>query len=272
MRIALYSDLHLETHSYQTGTPAWEPPVLDVDLIILAGDIGRHTHGMLWAQKTFGRPNPVTDSGNTGLPEVAYVIGNHEYYDAHLGLLAEMRKPSWKEAGIHLLERNVLERPGVRILGCTLWSGFNLYGNDKVEACMSIAKRSINDYRLINARNGKRLEPRDTLILHNTATRWLDNELAKPFDGKTIVVTHFAPHLKCIAPDRQGSELAPYFVTDLSWLMAKHRIDLWCHGHTHTNTDFIAENGCRVVSNQRGYPRELASGRMGFREDWVIEL
>ncbi len=30
-------------------------------------------------------------------------------------------------------------------------------------------------------------------------------------------------------------------------------ITLWCFGHTHTNVDFVAENGCRVISNQLGY-------------------
>jgi len=67
-------------------------------------------------------------------------------------------------------------------------------------------------------------------------------------------------------------DLAPYFVTDLSWLMKKHRIDLWCHGHTHTNIDFIAEGGCRVISNQLGYPQESTSGLNKFREHLVIEI
>lgn len=91
----------------------------------------------------------------------------------------------------------------------------------------------------------------------------------KPFDGKTVVVTHFAPHRGCVAPEHQDSELAPCFVTDLSRLMKRHRIDIWCHGHTHTNNDFIAENGCRVLSNQRGYSNQQSPG---FRPGLVIEL
>ena len=39
MRCALYSDLHLEIKG-------WVPPLLDVDVVILAGDIGSHTHGL----------------------------------------------------------------------------------------------------------------------------------------------------------------------------------------------------------------------------------
>lgn len=35
-------------------------------------------------------------------------------------------------------------------------------------------------------------------------------------------------------------------------------------------TDFLAEGGCRVISNQLGYPKEQAS--IGFRNDLVVEL
>lgn len=269
MRLALYSDLHLEMILHPKGSLAWEPPVLDVDVVILAGDIGSRTHGLEWAAKAFRSTSGLQVEVS---PEIVYVAGNHEYYEAHLGLLNELRKSAWARLGVHFLERRTLELAGMRILGCTLWSAFDLHGADKVDACMNVAKRSINDYWVIQAHEGKRLEPRDTLRLHRMAVRWLDSELAKPFDGKTVVVTHFAPHRRCVAPQHEGSDVSPYFVTDLSWLMEKHRIDVWCYGHTHTNCDFIAENGCRVMSNQRGYPKELAAGRMGFREELVIEL
>lgn len=251
MRFALYSDLHLEIK-------AWAPPMLDVDLIILAGDIGSHTHGLAWAAATFQQP-------------VVYVAGNHEYYEAHLGMLAELQKPAWEHSGVYFLERCRFALNGVRFLGCTLWSGFDLYGSGTQQAlAMTAARKGINDYWMIYAKGGKRLQPRDTLRLHRTALCWLDAELSRPFNGKTVVVTHFAPHRGCVAPQHEASEVSPYFVSDLSRLMQKHRIDVWCHGHTHTNNDFLAEGGCRVISNQRGYPNEQAS--IGFRHDLVIEL
>ena len=74
MKFALYSDLHLEVKP-------WTPPELDVDVVILAGDIGIHTRGLAWAGKTFEQP-------------VIYVAGNHEYYEAQLGMLAELKKPA----------------------------------------------------------------------------------------------------------------------------------------------------------------------------------
>lgn len=119
-------------------------PELDVDVVILDGDIGSHTRGLLWASSAFQQP-------------VIYVAGNHEYYDAHLGLLDEMQKPVWEHSGLHFLERRSLELGGVRFLGCSLWSGFDLHGADKADAYMDVAKRGINDYWMILVRGGKHL-------------------------------------------------------------------------------------------------------------------
>jgi predicted phosphodiesterase len=257
MKIALYSDLHLECLP-----EPWQPPLLDVDVVILAGDIARHTHGLKWATTAFTHwPRA---------PKIFYIAGNHEYYDAHLGLLTELRKSVGEAAGVRFLEKDSVVLPGIRILGCTLWSGFELYGADRMAAYMNEAGRAINDYRLIYASGGQRLKPLDTLRLHRQSVYWLASELAKPFDGKTVVVTHFAPHQQCVSPQFQNSVLSPYFVTDLSRLMSAYSIDVWCHGHTHTNNDFVAENGCRVISNQRGYPGEVPNS--GFQAALVIEV
>ena len=256
-RFALYSDLHLEL--MRGGL--WQPPSLDVDAVILAGDIGSHTHGLTWATETFAHW--------PGKPAVVYVAGNHEYYDASLRVLDELRQPQWQEAGVHFLENAILELPGVRILGCTLWSGFDLYGKDYAHVSMAQAQHSINDYWIVQDREGQRLTPRDTLRLHRESVQWLDHELSKPFNGKSIVVTHFAPHRRCVAPQYDGSDLSPYFVTNLAWLMEKHRIDVWAFGHTHTNVDFVAEGACRVVSNQMGYRGEDVPD---FLPELVIEI
>lgn len=258
MKFTLYSDLHLEF----LNDGLWVPPTLDVDVVILAGDIVKYTKGIEWATMAF-RQAPVS-------PEIIYLAGNHEYYGDNLDkLLTEFNQPRWKSAGVHFLEREVFEWPGVRILGCTLWSGFDLYGADRTAAYMGIASQAINDYRMIRTRGNKMLTPAMTRRFHQESVAWLDKELSRPFGGKTVVVTHFAPHRDCVAPEHQGSDWSPYFVTDLSRLMEKHRIDVWCHGHTHTNNDFVAVNECRVVANQLGYPSERS---LGFRPNLVVEV
>jgi hypothetical protein len=249
MKLALYSDLHLE-HS------AWVPPAsaAEADVVLLAGDIASHTHGIAWARRTFACP-------------VIYVSGNHEYYGAHLGMLAEMRRAAG--GNLHFLERDALILNGLRFLGCTLWSSFGLHGHGmSMVYAMREARLGIYDYSVIHTSGGRRLEPRDTANLFRISWSWLDQALAEPFDGPTVVITHFAPHRGCIAPKHEKETLTAYFVSDLSHLMQKHRIDLWCHGHTHTPTDFIAEGGCRIISNQRGYAKEDT----GFRPNLIIEL
>jgi len=49
--------------------------------------------------------------------------------------------------------------------------------------------------------------------------------------------------------------------------MGGDRVALWIHGHTHTSVDFEL-NGTRIISNQRGYPREES----GFQPFLVIDL
>jgi hypothetical protein len=43
---------------------------------------------------------------------------------------------------------------------------------------------------------------------------------------------------------------------------------LWVHGHTHQCVDYTL-GSTRVLSNQRGYPREPDTG---FRSDFVVEI
>jgi predicted phosphohydrolase len=259
MRLALYSDLHLE---FPAAT--WHPPALDVDVVILAGDIDSGARGIDWAARTFGSQAKV--------PNVIYVAGNHEYYGGDIETRrAEMREAA-KRAGVHFLDNDAITVGNVRFLGATLWSDFAVYGSVKwTERSIEVARTSLSDYALIRTSDGT-LTPEDTVVLHRRSAVWLETELRKPFDGKTVVITHFAPHRGCIAPQFDGDVLTPYFTVDMASFMRRLRIDLWAFGHTHHNVDFEAEGGCRVVSNQRGYPDPSRFAEPGFRPELVIEL
>lgn len=272
MRLALYSDLHLEMLHPGEFVP---PTDLDVDLVLLAGDIHKHTYALDWAYETFC----LSASGSAPTwdrPRVAYIAGNHEYYRSHLGLLAQLKKHQLNTPGVRFLECDVLHVTGrdgqaVRILGCTLWSDFQLHGTSLEHVAMADAQRIVNDYRLIEVAGGSRLEPQHTLRMFQKSMHWLTEELARPFDGKTVVMTHFAPHPACVAPEYRNSPVSPYFVSDCSHLMRQHKIDVWVFGHTHGNVDEIVDGGCRLISNQRGYRHEDAYG-IGFRPGLVIDL
>lgn len=242
----------------------WQPPALGVDVVILAGDIGLHTQGIEWAADTF-----LTGSAS---PIVLYVAGNHEYYDADIYELAEDMRQAAKQNRVVFLDNDAVDIAGVRFLGTTLWTDFRLYGSQGWTArSINVAKSSLSDYSRIRKPGGV-IEPDDTIALHRKAAAWLSRNLAKPFPGKTAVITHFAPHRGCVAAEYDGDVLTPYFVVDMEPLMSPHRIDLWAFGHTHYNVDFVTKYGCRVVSNQLGYPLKKCPPSSGFCPTLTIEL
>ncbi|CAG9223515.1 Ser/Thr protein phosphatase family protein [Paraburkholderia sabiae] len=276
MKIRVLSDLHLEN-----DTPEIIPHA-DADLVILAGDIHNHAEGLRWAAETFDEAVPVV-----------YVPGNHEYYDGEFGALeAAMRDAAASIDNLHYLNNETLVDPRGqwRVLGTTLWTDFDLYGTDEETRAISIAaaERVMLDYRGLiqvtwtagNEANAQTLQdntprnltPADTLALHRHARGWLEGELAKPFAGKTIVVTHHAPHRRSLA-ERYAADLASAgFVNDLPSLV-REPVALWVHGHTHTAFDYV-ENGTRVVCNPRGYldRRTRALENAAFAWTKVVEI
>jgi hypothetical protein len=124
-----------------------------------------------------------------------------------------------------------------------------LFGADAVEAAVRESLRYVVDFRAI--RHGKGLlTPGQTLVLHRRALEFLESRLAVPFAGRTVVLTHHAPHPGSVHPRWAAHLSSAAFVSDLSRLLGKAQ--LWLHGHTHDGFDYTAE-GCRVVANPMGY-------------------
>jgi predicted phosphodiesterase len=123
----------------------------------------------------------------------------------------------------------------------------------------------MNDFVVIRADESfRRLSPNDLIAKSKAAYAWLTEELEKPFDGKTVVVTHHAPALDHMG-DELPDDLIPAYANDWPELLSK--ADLWVYGHTHVAADFL-KNGCRVVSNPRGYPNQ----KTGFDPDFLVEI
>jgi len=152
MRIQVLSDLHLEFE------PS-EPPAVDADVSVLAGDTNRGTRGMQWARQAFaGRP-------------VVYIAGNHEYYSHALPKLTEELRTEC-EGAVHFLEQDSAEIEGVRFFGCTLWTDFQLLGNPSL--ARDTAQLKMNDYRKVRVSpHYRKLRARDTLDLHYRSRHWL---------------------------------------------------------------------------------------------------
>jgi hypothetical protein len=157
---------------------------------------------------------------------------------------------------------------GVRFIGTTLWTDFALDGDP--EKAMLDAARCMTDYTRIRCGDSL-LTPRDTLALHRAARAWLEAELAQPFAGKTVVVSHHCPHPSCVAPKFKDSPANPGFASDLSELFEKHQIAAWCHGHTHCSIDHYV-GATRIVCNPRGYAQAGQPENEQFDPGLVIEL
>lgn len=232
MRIHVLSDLHIEIADYQ-------PQLVECDVVVLAGDIGNHIQGMEWGRRMW----PDKD--------ILYVPGNHEFYlQERTESLRQMRAYA-RESGVHLLDNNQLVIWGIRFLGSTLWTDFNLFGEESKQDAMVEGKKYLNDFHLIHERD-RIFTPARSTQLHKTSRAWLAEKLEEDFSGKTVVITHHLPSSRSVAERYKANMTSACFASHLDEMMG--RSELWIHGHTHDSFDYEL-NGTRVICNPRGYCR-----------------
>lgn len=249
MKLHVLSDLHTEFEAFAI-------PKTDADVLVLAGDIGTKLSGLEQVLRISKIP-------------VVYVAGNHEYYGAAIPKLTAELQDLARGSQVHFLENDEFIFQDVRFLGCTLWTDFSILGPENRALAMWEAQQKMADYRLIRlSPKFNRLRPIDTAGFHFASLKWLKQQLEKPFDGPTVVVTHHAPSAKSFNPKYQSDLLSAAFASNLEPLMDGFKVDLWIYGHTHHNTDFT-QGSTRILSNQRGYPGERV---LGFDPNLVLEL
>jgi hypothetical protein len=277
MRIQLFSDLHLER--YPDFEPHFAP---DVDVVVLAGDVGSYQSGTRLHTADFGleRFSPLRPGGPSS--KVLYVPGNHEFDALEFDETYTRLREICDRLGITWLEREAVTLGRVRFVGTTLWSDFAaLAGKEssitKQMKSLGKAYRAANYYLSKNTtlKRGEPVLAEGIREMSLECQAWLRQALAVPFDGTTVAVTHFAPSLLSADP-RYG--LAPGtagFCNALDNLFPL--VDVWMHGHLHCMNDYIVEGrpdeqswACRVVANPLGY---LSKGEQAaFRENLVIEV
>lgn len=277
MRLQLISDLHLERCPDFVAKAA-----PDVDVLVLAGDIGSYQVGSRLTESDFGlaRFSPL----QPGAPwtQVLYVPGNHEYDGLDYAQTHARLRDTCDRLGITWLEREVLTLGRVRFIGSTLWSDFDAFAGAEIDLTRQLQLRQkayrAADYYLrknTTLRQGAPMLADAIRALSLAAQDWLRQALRQPFDGSTVVVTHFAPSLRSadarygLTPGTAGfcnalDELLPY-------------AQLWLHGHLHCANDYVVEGNaegrdfaCRVVANPLGYASK--NEQVGFRPDLVIEV
>ena len=275
MKIQLLSDLHLEQNPDFTPQPA-----PDADLLVLAGDIGSYQRGSQLPARgdaDFGlaRFSPLPRGAGWPVP-VVYVPGNHEYDGLDLDATHARLRATCERLGIHWLEREQWVLQGVRLLGTTLWSDFDALVPREPSAtpeqqtlARAKAFRAANHYlRHAGAqRHGRLWLAEDIRALALECQAWLRAALAEPFDGPTVVITHFAPSLRSNDPRYGLTPGTAGFCNTLDdWL---EQADVWLHGHLHCAHDYQAGR-CRVVANPLGYADK--GEQAGFDPVLTIEV
>ena len=278
MKIQLLSDLHLEAQ------PQWKAqPAPGADVLVLAGDVGSYQASSLLSDPDFGLTQ---FSAQAGWPTpVIFVPGNHEYDALDFDTAHARLRATCQRLGLIWLEREVLhsawaDRQGrpVRLVGTTLWTDFDALGQHNPTAANLLAQqlkargkafRAANFY-LRKAATTRHGEPFLAEQLREQALlcqAWLRDCLHTPFDGSTVVITHFAPSLLSADPRYGLTPGTAGFCNALDDLFPLAQ--LWLHGHLHAPSDYVHQ-GCRVVANPLGYARKQEQGR--FMASATLEI
>jgi predicted phosphodiesterase len=237
IRLAVVSDIDF-------GVSPSEPLDTDdlagrADLLVAAGDIYYGSLGLVWCSKA---PLPCV-----------YVLGNYEFDGlSYLGTRGQIAMLAPHYPTVHVLDDSAVELDlrgiRVRFIGGTLWTDYLLFGKRRREASMLAARRRLNYHRRILFGDGFWM-PQHAAAAHERTKAVIAAELAKPFDGLTVVVTHHAPTPRAIPKELEGHELNPALASNLEDLVVQ--ADVWIFGHTHHCADFTIGR-CRVISHQRG--------------------
>lgn len=229
MRVALFSDTHLEFWKY-AGFKAIELKILalkdkGVDVLVNCGDT-HHDEGVQL---------DLEDAASRAGVKYVLVYGNHDYYGKFF--------PKVHHASTH------------GVLHGTLWTNFRGNIRDSERYLSYLA-----DYQYVLSSvpdTGLDIHP----LSRDMERSFYDFIEAFEKSAHEIVATHFAPCLGSLHPKYVGNWqteiLNPYFVNDLEKTILSHPKPpkLWLHGHVHDSFDYVVGK-TRVVCNPMGYPRE----------------
>lgn len=240
MKLQVFSDLHLE----QLGTAARGAiPTAQSDVLVLAGDIHTGVKG-------------IELLADYSIP-VIYVFGTYELLGHQLEALHSRAGVVASRTSAHVLENRAVIIQGVRFLGATLWTDFQLGPGRESEK--RAASATLPEFQFIHFNQQRRFSVQDAVTRHWASRNWLASELAHPFAGPTVVVSHHAPSAESLAPSARSQLLASAQASDVQEL--KGCAELWIHGRTRRSADY-RWGSTRVVSNPRGLQRPAYRNRV----------
>jgi hypothetical protein len=256
MRFQVMSNLYLGF----PGSKNPPPPADGVDAILVASDT---CEGLARAVEALRRayPEPL---------EIVTMSGNHELYSRKLSYadnLAHGREAA-ERYRVRPLERDACMIGSARILGCTMWTDYSLFGEAHRDAAMGIAATGMNDHRRISWRRKpwNRFLPQEASALHSRSRAWVECEVAKAHAGATLCLFHHP-----VTPDpvdlAQKDLLDAAYASDLAKLFESYGCDLVVSGYVHRSFG-IRRAGRRFIANRAGYAGENTS----FDPALVVEI
>lgn len=267
MKIRIISDLHLDVNA--------DYPLKLADnktKTVVCGDVaGNFETASAWLDNNV--KNGVMVAGN-------HIVYNHSPHSIQY-LTTQYEKCFPLTAPFSFLHNSFKIIDDVVFVGGTLWTDYNLFGQEQQGISMWAAKRALNDFRYgqYNAKGFyeketeediQPLQPEHCVKMFAATLKKIDEVCQQFADKKIVVVTHHAPSIESMPPHYQNSTLAPSYISNLDdFILSRQNIKLWCHGHIHAPADYQIGQ-CRVVCNPRGYVSQ--NENPAFAENFMVEI
>lgn len=234
------SDLHIE---FMPGKPdlRTHPKVAgffrhQADIVVCAGDMHPGTVGLTWLRRQY------PDS------EIVVVAGNHDFWSRNHKRHIDRLYNKARSLDIHFLENDTTIIHGVKFIGATLWSDYNLLGDP--DKAMEDAMQ-MNDYRRIRIADGRaKITPQYLLSVHQKSRAFIEEQLEGSSEKK-YVVTHHAPSSLSLDMSKDR-EIQPCYASNLDEMISRKGPAYWHHGHLHNSSNYLIGN-TRVICNPFGY-------------------
>ena len=243
------SDLHIEI-SVENLDPA-DSITPTADILILAGDIGS-LYKMEQLQCFLGKISLMFQA-------VLYIPGNHEFYTipdtqplSYKALEKRLQSLELSIKNLHILNRGSVRIGDICIAGCTLWS------NPQCTVPPFIVRIPEFNTVTYTQRHKKDLRYIEKMIKYCHKEKY-----------KLLIVTHHPPSYQALQGAKKKKQFMSLYASDLDDLLDKKNALVWVCGHTHKNIDVTTEKGCRLVSNQKGKPKDNIKD---FRKSFEITL
>lgn len=239
LKLQIASDLHIEYDNDEYVDPL-TLITPSADVLILAGDIGSfYKYDQLY--------NFVSNIASH-FSHVVYVPGNHEFYvppnhtpKSYKELMSYIDLLNDSITNLTVLNRQSVQIGDLCIAGATLWSDIKC---ELPKFIVRIHGMDTNTYR-----NNHRL---DASYISDMIGYCKDHNL------RLLCVTHHPPTydvLKVTATKKRDKFVSLY-ASNMDNLLTSDNMIGWVCGHVHSNFDFFTDNGCRIIGNQMGKPKD----------------